>query len=106
MLQQVSKELYNAQPQYVISFIEEWKRIKHYQNTPTLTLGHCIELFIGVSYRLRYEEILHGVKNYVLEGDEFVVAHDGKELIEVIFYECVETLKKRIAASGTRTEEV
>lgn len=101
MKQHLNQSDFDQAPVSVQAFIVAWKKRKGYTE-PYLTIGHCIELYMGISYRLRTEDY-SDTKSYVLEGDEFVITWEGEELLDIVWYEVVQTLKKRIAMSGTTT---
>ncbi len=90
---------------HVITFIDTWKKRKKYDEAQTLTIGQCMELMIGVSYNLHFEESDGRFFNKILTNAESLVGWDGEELIDILFYELVTTIQKRIASSGTFSEE-
>ncbi len=93
-------------PQNVAEFISIWKRRKKYSPEPSLTLGECIELLIATTYNFHKEESDGRFFNNALTNNESSILWDGEELIDILFYELIETIKHRLARNGTFTQEV
>jgi hypothetical protein len=77
-------------------YINHWKISKNYKNH-YLSLGQCIEFLTENSPDFHQNDILHGVKDNHLDYPEVVIAWDGIELIEILFWEICQLLKKRLA---------
>lgn len=101
MLQHIKAEVWAETPETIRAIITDWKKRKGYTDTPTLTLGYCIEYLTGISRNLHLEFSDGRTFNHILINNESVFGWDGEEPIDILFHEIVATLKKRIAASGT-----
>lgn len=87
-------------PSNVKYFIKEWKRIQNYPQTDYLTIGECLEILIGTTYNLRKEDSSGQFFNHLLTNAESIVGWDGQELIDILFYEVIGAIKKRINTSS------
>lgn len=105
MKQLLDKSQFDEAPDFVRSFVTAWKQRKGY-TTETLTLGECIELMIGVSYNLRKDDSDGRFFNYILTNELSIVAWDGEEPIDVLWYEIIIAMKRRVATAGTNTVEL
>lgn len=109
MRQQLSPTEYNDIPPYVKDFIVTWKRRKRYTDE-TLTLGQCWELLTGISRNLHMEFNVNWADkrffNYVLANEDSMLAWEGIEPIESIWYEIVKILKRDVATAGTFNSDI
>lgn len=79
------------------AFILMWKKRKYKNETPTLTVGEVIELLIGVTHNLHFEESDGRFFNNLLMNNESSIGWEGLggELIDILFYELRQALKTR-----------
>jgi hypothetical protein len=96
MKQFITASQWNELPFKGKIYTNHWKIQKGYRNH-YLELGQCLELAAEISHRLYKDEILHGTFNYVLDMEEYFLAYDGDEPIEIMWFKIVETIKKRLA---------
>jgi len=82
-------------PHLVTRFIAQWKQIKGYPSPQTLTIGEIIELLIATSSHLHHEESDGRFFNNIMINNESVISWDGDELIDILLYEAIESIKKR-----------
>ena len=78
-------------------FILTWKKRKYHEDLPILTLGHCIELLIATTYNLHKESSDSRFFNNIISNNESVIAWDGNELIDILFYEVRQAIKIRLS---------
>jgi len=104
MKQVLEKPEYDAADPFVLSFAETWKKRKGY-TTETLSLGECIELMVAVSYNLHHDWSDGRFFNHILTNELSIIAWDGEEPIDVLWYEIIIAMKRRIANAGTTTVE-
>ena len=100
----ITEQQWQELPESHRRFITLWKGRKRYAND-LISLEQCIELLIGYSRSLHYDDILHGVKDNVLDKEEIVIGWDGEEMIDILWFYVKDTLK-RINYMATITEEV
>lgn len=81
-------------------FIDVWKQRKGYTDE-FLSLGEVIELLMATTYTFYKEDSAGQFFNNLLTHDESAIGWDGDELIDILFYEVCQNIKKRI--SGGRT---
>lgn len=98
MRQIISLQQWNDTPSNVQGFITNWKIRKGYpQESPLPTLGQCLELLLAVSYTYYHDYSDGRFFNNILVLDEAILAWDGDELIDTLYYEIVRILKRRFA---------
>lgn len=77
-------------------FITLWKTRKNYDDYTRLSVGECIELLIATTYNLHYDYSDARFFNFILTNNESLIAWDGSELIDILFYELRLAIKKRL----------
>ncbi len=97
---------FNQQPKYIQEYIFLWKEKKHYLCDSKLNIGECIELLIATAYNLHFDNSDGRFFNKILINNESVIAWEGEELIDIIYYELIENIKLRINSSRTFNQEV
>lgn len=85
--------------EYERLFIMLWKKNKKYEDYRVLSLGECLELIIATTYNLHHEESDTRFFNHILTNDESLIAWEGTELIDILFFEALQGIKKRLASS-------
>lgn len=98
-------------PEYVIEFILNWKKKKHYSESFNLTLGETIELLMAVTYTFYRDDSDGRFFNNSLQNNESAIEWDGNkqegyELIDILYYEAIQLIKKRIARAGTFNDPI
>lgn len=88
-------------PPTVITFIRLWKERKGYVPILELSIGEAIELLMAVTYSFYKDDSDGRFFNNVLRADEVSVQWEGEELIDILYYEIVQTIKKRMGIAGT-----
>jgi hypothetical protein len=63
----------------------------------SLSIGELIVFLQEESQYFHKDDILHGTKNCVLDCPEVVVAYDGDELADILLYEAVQVIKRKLA---------
>jgi hypothetical protein len=88
-------------PASVQHFITTWKRLKHYPQTDYLTVGECWELLVSTTRQLHRDEIASGVYDRALVDDEgeYILAWNGEQPLDLLFYKVVRAIKKRLSIS-------
>ena len=99
MKQHISKSEIQTLSPKIQKIITEWKNQKGYLGGG-ITTGAIIEMLDAFSRNHRNEEILHGVKNHVLDMEEVVIGWDGDELIDTLFFLLIKLLAWRLSGKG------
>jgi hypothetical protein len=86
-------------PQTIKDFILLWKQTKGYSNPDSLDVGEVIELLIATSHNLRHEESDGRFFNNILMNEESLIAWEGEELIDILFYEVIQNIRHRLKTS-------
>lgn len=74
-----------------------WKQKKGYRIIKECDFGQLLELSFAVTQDLRFETSAEKTAfNNILEYKEILIAWDGVEPIDILFYELNEKLKRRI----------
>ncbi len=94
------------QPAYVSKFINLWKTKKKYPLDEEVNVGQVIELLIATSYNLHKDNSDSRFFNNILVNAESVIAWDGEELIDMLFYEVIQNIKRLISHSRTFNEDI
>lgn len=92
-------------PAPVKEFIHIWKYKKKYPQDSKLSIGECIELLIATTFNLRYENSDGRFFNKILSNSESVIAWEGEELIDILFFDVKRAILQRLSRSGTFTSE-
>jgi hypothetical protein len=81
------------------AFILLWKKRRYHNEVPILTIGEVIELLIGVTHNLHFEESDGRFFNNILLNNESSIGWEGMggELIDILFYELRQALKTRFS---------
>jgi hypothetical protein len=78
-------------------FIALWKSKKGYTSDKELSFGELVELSLALTNHLEYDSpALRTTFNNALHYEEIQVAWDGKQPIDILFYELNQKLKRRI----------
>jgi hypothetical protein len=100
MRQVITLNQWAETPPRVQAFIISWKKRKGYAHeSPLLTLGQAIELSIAFGYRFHQDFSDGRFFNNILINEECVIAWDGDELLDTLYYAIVQDIKKRMAHS-------
>lgn len=77
--------------------------IKRRYNTelPILNLGMCIELLIGLTHNFHTDYADPRFFNNILTNRESLIAWDGKELIDILFYEVKQAIRRHLKNSDS-----
>jgi len=76
--------------------ISAWKHNKGY-TSPLLTLGQCIEFMVAISYNLHFDNSDGRFFNKILINNESVIAWEGDELIDILWFEITKILQFRLS---------
>lgn len=89
---------FDNQPLLNRYFFARWLDLKNYRVTKEMEFGQLVELAFSITNDLHFDdsEEYTGVFNNFLKYREIRIAWDGKEPIDVLFYELNEKLKRRI----------
>ncbi len=85
-------------------FLKLWKLRKYQDDTTILTVGDCLELLIALEGQ-RHEvsvidELLGGSYfNNVLVTEDLILAYEGDELLDILFYNVRKALRRRLSRS-------
>ena len=101
----LTEQDWNETPPLTKQFIEIWKQRKNHDNQ-LLTLGQVIELLLATSFTFYKEDSDPRFFNNLLTNEESLVAWDGNELIDILYYECCQNIKKRLGKGRTFNSEV
>jgi hypothetical protein len=74
-----------------------WQKQKGYIFDPALSIGDCIELLTELSRNFNHDINMHGWYDNVLDLGEVSIGWEGEELIDILWFHCVQLLKKRLA---------
>jgi hypothetical protein len=96
-------DLTTADPR-IVTFITHWKQKKGYSSPDQLLLGEVIELLIATTRNLHHEDGDGRFFNHLLTNNESSVGWDGQELIDILYYEVQEALKKLFSNSRVLPE--
>jgi hypothetical protein len=88
----------NGEPLSIQQTIHLWQQVKGYPVIDEVSIGDCIELLIATTYNLHHEDVAHGVFNNLLTNTESIVGWDGKELIDILYFELITAIKKRLGS--------
>src|ERR1035437_823665 len=86
-------------PASVQHFITTWKRLKHYPQTDYLTVGECIELLISTTRNMHKDDSVGRFFNNMLDNGESIIGYDGKELLDILKYQVVQAIQKKLSIS-------
>lgn len=92
-------------PEAVKNFIMIWKSRK-YDDIPSLTIGQLLELLLATSNSFHTNYSDGRFFNNILVQNEAIVAWDGDELIDTLWYEVVENIQTILVRSRTFNENV
>ncbi len=106
MKRHITKTQFLELPPKAQALIFEWQKKHNYPYDYALSIGDCIELLTEITRNLHKEVDLLGEYNEmqgsyfdnILANSESVIAWQGKELIDILFYEISITLKKYLAS--------
>lgn len=93
MKQQIDLTQQNLSDQEMQFLLIHIKR-KYHTDMPVLTIGMCIELLIGLTYNFHTDYSDGRFFNNILTNQESLIAWEGKELIDILFYEIRKSLKR------------
>jgi hypothetical protein len=84
-------------PRNVQLFISIWKKNKNYPRTQFITIGEALELLIGTTRNLHREDSVGRFFNNVLDNGDSAVLWEGKELLDILYWQVVQAIKKRLS---------
>ena len=93
-MKQTTQELSNERPSVRLCFLL-WKQYKGYESL-FCTIGFYLELIDAFSTNHKMEMSDGRFFNHLLLNDESSIGYDGEELIDILHYEVVQILKKRL----------
>jgi len=88
-------ELINERPNIRLVFLL-WQKYKKYECACFPHIGHYLELIDALSTNHKLEMSDGRFFNHLLLNNESSIGYDGEELIDILHYETVEILKKRL----------
>lgn len=80
-------------------FLFIWKKRKYNDENPYLTIGECLELLVALTSNLKFDMSDGRFFNNMLINTESIVGWEGKELIDILFYELKLALRRKLATS-------
>ena len=92
----MKQEIILAQNTVSSLFIKAYKACKKYPNANVLLLGEAIEILAAVSTNLHKEYSDGRFFNWVLMNTESSIAWDGEQLLDILFFEIEENVKRRL----------
>ncbi len=87
-------------------FIDLWRTRKGYNNAEPLSLGECLELLIATSRNMHKDWSDSRFFNNIMTNKESLLAWDGEELIDILWYEARQQIKKLMAKTYSEPEGV
>ncbi len=90
-------EDFNELPIYNQYFIAEWKRKKGYRPTKECEFGEVFEMSLAVTNDLVFDSPSERTTfNNSLQYNEIQMSWDGREPLEILWYELNQKLRRRI----------
>lgn len=97
MRQNISRDEFDELPPLNRLFLALWKQKKQQNQTKELSFGELVELSFALTPDLRFDTPSERTTfNNSLQYDEILIAWDGREPIETLWYEVNQKLKRRI----------